>query len=71
MLQVDQRMLVDNDVLLLLQDELEGMHTCLENFGLPTPDKSKRRIQKIPEVIRDEVFDTTTQKNISIEYVGI
>ena len=59
-------MLVDNEVL-LLQAELEGIHTCLENFGLPTPKKSKRRIQKIPQVIRDEMFDTIAQKNICIE----
>ena len=36
------RMDVDNKVLLLLQEELEGMGTCLERFGLPTPDKEKR-----------------------------
>ena len=29
---------VDNEVLILLQEELEGMETCLEKFVLPTPD---------------------------------
>ena len=33
---------VDNELLILLQDELEGMGTCLEKFGLPTPDIQKQ-----------------------------
>ena len=49
------RRLVDNEVFLFLQEELEGMASCLETFGLPTPDK-QNRIQRIPKVIADEMF---------------
>ena len=55
---------VDNEVLILLQEELEGMGTCLEKFGLPTPD-TESRIQRIPRVIQEEMFDISVQKEIS------
>ena len=55
---------VDNEVLLLLQEELEGMGLCLERFGLPTPDM-QNRLQRILRVIAEEMFDTENQKEIS------
>ena len=55
-----QRTQVTNEVLLFLQEELEGMGTCLEKFGLPTPD-IENRIQRIPKVIAEEMFDVDTQ----------
>ena len=55
---------VDNEVLILLQEELEGMGTCLEKFGLPAPD-ILNRIQNIPKVIQEEMFDIDVQMNIS------
>ena len=60
----DLRQYVDNEVLIMLQDELEGMGTCLEKFGLPTPDL-QNRIQRIPKVIQDEMFDVSVQIGIS------
>ena len=50
-----------NEVVILLQEELEGMGTCLEKFGLPTPD-TQNRIKKIPRVIQEEMFDVHVQK---------
>ena len=38
---------VDNEVLILLQEELEGMGSCLERFGLPSPDMQNRNIPKL------------------------
>ena len=60
----DLRLCVDNEVLILLQEELKGMGTCLEKFGLPTPNK-QNRIQKIPRIIQEELFDVDVQKNKS------
>ena len=60
----DLQKLANNEVLLLIQDELEGMGACLEQFGLPTPS-SQKRIQKIPKVIQEEIFDVANQKEIS------
>ena len=59
-----QRACVTNEVLIFLQEELEGMGTCLEKFGLPTPD-IENRIQRIPKVIAEEMFDINTQQEIS------
>ena len=59
----DIRNQIDNEVLLLLQEELEAMQTCLEDFGLPTPD-TQNRIKKIPQVIQDEMFHVDDQKKI-------
>ena len=57
----DFRKCIDNEVLILLQEELEGMGTCLENFGLPAPDM-KNRIQRMPKVIQEELFDVSVQR---------
>ena len=40
------------------------MGTCLEKFGLPRPDL-QNRIQRIPKVIQDEMFDVSVQRGIS------
>ena len=55
---------VDNEVLLLLQEELEGMGTSLEKFGLPTPDMQSRNL-RIPKVIQEEMFNIDVQKSTS------
>ena len=60
----EKRISVDNEVLLILQEELEGMGTCLERFGLLTPD-IKNKIQRIPRVIAEEMYDVEYQKEIS------
>ena len=57
------RICVENEVLLLLQEELEGMGTCLERFGLPSPD-IKNKIQNVPRAIAEEMFDIVKQKEI-------
>ena len=57
---------VHNEVLLLLQDDLESMETCLENFGLPTPN-NLNRIKKVLRIIQEETFDTETKGNIWIK----
>ena len=59
----EYRMFVENVVLLRLQKELEGMGTCLERFGLPTPDM-ENKIRRIPKVIAEEMFQVETQKEI-------
>ena len=56
-----KRLHADNEVLLLLQEELKGMGTCLEKFGLPTPDM-ENRVQTIPKVILEEMFDPEMQR---------
>ena len=61
---VDLHKQVENEVLLLIQEELEGMGSCLEDYGLPTPNK-ENRIKRIPEVIQDEMFDVNIQKSIA------
>ena len=60
----DVRKLVDNEVFLLLQEDLEAMGTSLEQFGLPTPN-IQERIQEIPKIIQDELFDVGHQKEVS------
>ena len=46
---------VENEVFLLLQEELEVMGSCLQRFGLPTPD-AQNRIHRMPKVIAEEMF---------------
>ena len=38
------------------------MGTCLERFGLPTPDVQKGT-QRIPKVISEEMFDIEPEGN--------
>ena len=40
------------------------MGTCLERFGLPMPDM-QNRIQKIPRVIQEELFDVHVENATS------
>ena len=61
---VDLHKQVENEVLLLIQEELEDMGSCLEDYGLPTPNK-EYRIKRIPQVIQDEMFDVNIQKSIA------
>ena len=55
---------VDNEVLFLLEEELEGMGSCLEKFGLPIPNV-QNIIQRMPKVIADEMFPIESHREIS------
>ena len=55
---------VDNEVLISLGDELDIMGTCLENFGLPVPDRQSKFI-KVARAIQEEMFDVDRQKETS------
>ena len=55
---------VDNEVFLLLEYELLAMDKCLADFNLPTPDRVLR-IETIPWVIQDQMFDVDAQKELS------
>ena len=50
-----------NEVLLLLQEELEGIGSSLDVFG---PDV-ENRVQNISKVILEEMFSTDMQRKIS------
>ena len=52
---------VDNSVLLILQTDLNELGTCLENFGLPTPNKHSI-VHDQPHVVRDEIYDESEQE---------
>ena len=52
---------VENSVLLLLQNELYELGTCLENFGLPIPQQ-ENSVDELPYVITDEIFDESDQE---------
>ena len=52
---------VDNSILLLLEIDLHEFGTCLENFGLPTPNKSAV-IGDQPQAIQEEMFDVLEQE---------
>ena len=52
---------LDNLLLLLLQNDLQELGTCLENFGLPSPNKSSI-IEDQPHIIQDEMFDQLEQE---------
>ena len=54
---------VNNEVLLLLDDELVAIDICLADFNLPNPDRALR-IETIPQVIHDEIFDVDAQKEL-------
>ena len=55
---------VDNEVLLLLEDELAEIDRSLTNFDLPTSVRAMR-IQVIPWVTQDELFDCELPKELS------
>ena len=52
---------LDNSLLVLLQNDLQELGTCLENFGLPSPNKSSI-IEDQPHIIQDEMFDQLEQE---------
>ena len=57
---------VENSVLLLLQSELHKLGTCLENFGLPCPQK-ENIADKQPCSITDEIFDESDQEKKTLQ----
>ena len=52
---------VANEVLFFLMQELEGMGSSLEAFGLPSPDL-RNRVSSIPKTIAEEMFCADLQK---------
>ena len=52
---------VDNSILFLLQTDLHEFGTCLENFGLPAPEKSAI-VHGQTHVVNDEIFDELEQE---------
>ena len=46
---------VMNEILLCLQEELEGMGSSLELFGLPTPNM-EFHVERAPKTISEEFF---------------
>ena len=52
-----------NEVLLYLQEELEGMGSSLEIFDLPSPNL-ELRIQRVPKTISEEMFCAEQQADI-------
>ena len=57
---------VENSVLLLLQSELHELGTCLENFGLPSPQRELITDEQ-PRVITDEIFDELDQETKTLQ----
>ena len=57
---------VDNSVLLLLQNELHELGTCLENFGLPCPVR-ENIADEMPRIITDEIFDESEQERKTLQ----
>ena len=57
---------VGNSVLLLIEDDLMQLGSCLENFGLPKANRSAISVQN-PQVIQDELYNTSDQKAKSLE----
>ena len=57
---------VGNSVLLLIEDDLMQLGSCLENFGLPKPNRSAISVQNT-QVIQDELYNTSDQKAKSLE----
>ena len=57
---------VMNKVLLCLQEELEGMGSSLEVFGLPSPNL-EFYVQRVPKTISEEMFFVLKTKQILAE----
>ena len=55
-----------NEVLLCLQEELEGMGSPLEVFGLPSPNL-EFHVQRVPKPISEEMFCAEDQADNSAE----
>ena len=54
---------VMNKVLLCLQEELEGIGSSLEVFGLPSPNL-EFHVQRVPKTILEEMFCAQMQADI-------
>ena len=63
MCNADKQKGVMNEVLLCLQEELEGMGSSLEVFGLPSPNL-EFHVQRVPKTISEEMFCTQMQADI-------
>ena len=59
----DKQKGVMNEVLLCLQEELEGMGSSLEVFGLPSPNL-EFHVQRVPKTISEEMFCAQNQADI-------
>ena len=55
---------IENEVLIQMQEELGGVGSCLEKFGLPSPDM-QNRVCRIPRVIQEEMYDVNMQQSVS------
>ena len=65
---------IDNSVLLLLQDDPIQLGSCLENFGLLTPDRDVLCADCL-HIIHNEIFDTSqqeakSQKNVFSQFAA-
>ena len=63
MCNADKQKGVMNKVLLCLQEELEGMGSSLEVFGLPSPNL-EFHVQRVPKTISEEMFCAQNQADI-------
>ena len=52
-----------NEVLLCLQEELEGMGSFLEVFGFPSPNL-EFCVERVPKTISEEMFCAENQADI-------
>ena len=55
---------IENEVLIQLQEEQEGVGLCWEKFGLPSPDMHSR-VCRILRVIQEEIYDVNIQQSMS------
>ena len=63
MCDAEKQRCVMNEVLLCLQEELEGMGSYLEVFGLPSPNL-EFHVQRVPKTISEEMFCAENQADI-------
>ena len=61
---VERQRYVINEVLVYLQEKLEGMGSSLDIFGLPSPNL-ELRVQRVPKTISEEMFCAEQQADIS------
>ena len=63
MCNAEKQRYVINEVLLYLQEELEGMGSSLEEFGHPSPNL-QFCVQRVPKTISEEMFCAEEQADI-------
>ena len=63
MCNAEKQRCVMNEVLLCLQEELEGMGSSLEIFGLPSPSL-ELCVERVPKTISEEIFCAENQADI-------